>query len=587
MASTDPQPDRLAAARLDELLSHLQTRFADVIASQDRLRSLLDAVMVIGSDLDLRSVLSRITESACKLVGARYGALAIVGHDGRIAEFITHGMSDAERARIGPLPAGKGVLGLLIQEPTPVRLTDIGEHAASYGFPPHHPPMTTLLGVPIHLREEVFGNLYLTEKQGGAEFTAEDEEAVVALATAAGIAIENARLYENERRRQRWLQAAAEITELTLGEVDRKAAMRLVAQRVCEVAGADTVGIILADDDDPSDEPMIETFVGLGLEEAAGWRVPNAGMSRRVMDSGERLLIEDAGKDERIAGSADPVVRRFAAIGQCMFLPLRSALGSLGVLIVGWERHNTANRKLDAEAALVEGFAAQAALVLQRVQAQEDRERLLLLEDRDRIARDLHDVVIQRLFATGMRLQTAMPLVVRPEVRDRLNEVIDALDATTRDIRSAIFELNRYGPSESVRDLIDDEIRAAQDVLGFRPRLVVRGPIASGLPSDLHDDLLAVLREALSNVARHAAATKVEIEIALTSELLLTIADDGVGVDQRERERGLEQERKRRRGRSSGLTNLEDRARRRGGRCDVTTPPTGGTLVEWRVPIRK
>ncbi|GAB3424972.1 GAF domain-containing sensor histidine kinase [Flindersiella endophytica] len=579
MAGTESQPERrtptesdpLASARLDELLLHLQTRFTDVIATQERLRSLVDAVMVVGSDLDLHSVLGRITESACRLVGARYGALAIVGSDGRITEFITRGMSDAERALIGPLPEGKGVLGLLIQEPRPMRLSDLGEHPTSYGFPPHHPPMTTLLGVPIHLRDEFFGNLYLTEKQGGAEFTAEDEEAVVALATAAGVAIENARLYENERRRQRWLQAAAEITELTLGEIDRTAAMRLVARRVREVAGADSVGIILADSDDPNGDPVIEAFDGLGLEEAAGMRVPGARMTRRVMDTGERLLIEDLGKDDRIAASDDPVARRFAAIGQCMVLPLRSSIGVLGVLVVGWRRDTAVSRKLDVEAQLLEGFAAQTALVLGRVRAQEDRERLLLLEDRDRIARDLHDVVIQRLFATGMRLQMAVPLAARPEVRDRLNEAIDALDATNRDIRSAIFGLNRAQRAESIRDRIDDELRAAEDALGFRPRLVVRGAIEHGLPADLQDDLQAVLREALSNVARHAGATTVEIGILLTDELVLTVADDGIGIGEPERH--------------SGLANLEDRARRRDGHCAVTAAPTGGTLLVWRVPV--
>ena len=225
----------LASFRLDELLRELQNRVGDVMASRERLSALLDAVVGIGSDLDLRSTLYRIVLAACRLAGARYGALGVIGPDRRLIEFITDGITAEVHHKIGDLPTGRGVLGLLIDEPKPVRLRDIAEHPRSYGFPAEHPVMRSFLGVPIRIRDQVFGNLYLTEKRDAEEFTEDDEESVVALAVAAGVAIDNARLYAAAGARQRWLEATAEITNVLLGEVDRTSALQLVARRAREV----------------------------------------------------------------------------------------------------------------------------------------------------------------------------------------------------------------------------------------------------------------------------------------------------------------------------------------------------------------
>src|SRR5690349_7543638 len=240
----------LSRVRLDELLQEMLDRVGDVVTSRERLRALLDAVVGIGSDLDLRSTLRRIVEAACALVGARYGALGVIGPDMLLSDFVIHGIDPETHAKIGDLPHGRGVLGLLITDPRPLPVRDITKHPRSYGFPPHHPPMHSFLGVPVRTRDQIFGNLYLAEKRDAAEFSDDDEEIVVALAAAAGVAIDNARLFALAQRRERWLAAAAEITGVLLGPVRRTEALRLIARRAREVAGADLVLVLLQDEPD-------------------------------------------------------------------------------------------------------------------------------------------------------------------------------------------------------------------------------------------------------------------------------------------------------------------------------------------------
>ena len=240
----------LSRVRLDELLQEMLDRVGEVVASRERLRALLDAVVGIGSDLDLRSTLQRIVEAACALVGARYGALGVIGPDRRLlSDFITHGIDAETHAAIGDLPHGRGVLGLLITDPQPVRMPDITQHPRSHGFPPNHPPMHSFLGVPVRIRDQIFGNLYLAEKTGADNFSDDDQEIVVALAAAAGVAIDNARLFELAQRRERWLSAAAEITAVLLGTVRRTEALRLIARRAREVSAAELVLVLLYDEE--------------------------------------------------------------------------------------------------------------------------------------------------------------------------------------------------------------------------------------------------------------------------------------------------------------------------------------------------
>ncbi|MEV2241202.1 GAF domain-containing sensor histidine kinase [Micromonospora sp. NPDC049891] len=538
-------------------------RVGEVVTSRERLRALLDAVVGIGTDLDLRSTLRRIVQAACDLAGARYGALGVIGPDRMLHDFITHGISPELHAKIGDLPRGRGVLGLLIDEPKPVRMPDITQHPNSYGFPPHHPPMHTFLGVPVRIRDQVFGNLYLAEKHGGAEFTDDDEEIVVALAGAAGVAIENARLYALANRRERWLSATAEITSLLLGEVRRTDALTLVARRAREVAEAELALVLLYDEE--ADHFTVEVVDGVGTQARAlvGTVLPAADTSfAGPVAAGRHDSVED------LAHAAPwPAVLH---TGPAVISPLATADTLHGVLVIAHSAdHGGAT---DDDVTLLGSFAGQAALAMERARGQEEREQLVVLEDRERIARDLHDVVIQRLFATGLQLQSAVPLTARPEVAKRINAAVDDLDTTIKDIRRTIFEL-RTPMSAALRTEIREAVEAAAESLGFRPRLELTGPIDSAVPDEVRPELAAVLREALSNAVRHAEATAVSVAVRVdAAQVTVTVTDNGVGCDPAAA-RG-------------GLVNLRERAERHGGTFEVRAAEPHGTELHWSVPLR-
>lgn len=552
----------LSRVRLDELLQEMLDRVGEVVTSRERLRALLDAVVGIGSDLDLRSTLQRIVQSACELVGAKYGALGVIGPDRLLHDFIIHGISPELHAKIGELPHGRGVLGLLIDDPHPLRMPDITRHPKSYGFPPNHPPMHSFLGVPVRIREHVFGNLYLAEKQGAAEFTEDDEEIVVALAAAAGVAIENARLYALAHRRERWLAATAEITSVLLGEVRRTDALTLVARRAREVAEAE-LGLVLLYDDD---EGQFTVEVVDGADEASRHLVG------AVLPAGETTFAGSVTERrlellENLAASAPwpaPVVA-----GPAVVSPLAAADTLHGVLVIAHRPDR--NPTGEDDMALLNSFAGQAALAMERARGQEERELLVVLEDRERIARDLHDVVIQRLFATGLQLQSGA-MNARPEISKRINQAVDDLDATIRDIRRTIFEL-RTPMSAALRTEIREAIEAATELLGYRPQLELVGPIDSAVPDALRPDLTAVLREALSNAVRHAQAGRVAVRVEVDAGwVTVTVTDDGVGCDPEAAR--------------SGLVNLRERADRLGGDFRLGQVEPHGTEVRWSVPLR-
>ena len=551
----------LSRVRLDELLREILDRVGDVVASRERLRALLDAVVVIGGDLDLRTVLQRIVAAACELAGARYAALGVVGSDRQLSDFITHGIGEDLHAAIGELPHGRGVLGLLITNPSAVRMPDITEHPRSYGFPPNHPPMHSFLGAPIRIRDQVFGNLYLAEKQGAAEFTEDDEEIVVALAAAAGVAIDNARLFALATRREHWLAAAAEITAALLGQVRRSEALRLIARRAREVADAELVMVLLYDD--AAGQFTIEAVAGPDklTPELLGAVLDAAGTTfLEAVTTPRRMLLDD------LRGAASWPVP--VPDGPAMVAPLGRSDVLHGVLIVG---HGAGDDARDDDVDLLSSFADQAALALERARAQEERELLVVLADRERIARDLHDVVIQRLFATGMELQSTVPHTTRPEVAKRINHAVDALDETIRDIRRSIFEL-RTPVGVSLRTELRDIVEAAAGVLGFRPVLDTSGPVDNAVPDDIVPEILAVLREALANVARHAKASTVRVSVrAAGGQVAVVVEDNGVGADPA-LARG-------------GLVNLLDRAGDLGGTFEVRRGEGGGTVLDWRVPL--
>jgi signal transduction histidine kinase len=552
--------------RLDDLLAELQVRLQAVLATRDRVNALFEAVLAVGGNLDIEVVLRGIVESAVTLVDARYGAMGVIGESGRLAEFIPVGLTEEEIGRIHHWPEGRGLLGALITDPKPLRLADLGSNARSSGFPSGHPPMTSFLGVPIRIRDEVYGNLYLTEKRGGGEFDEEDEAVLVALAAAAGVAIENARLYDEARRQQRWLAASAEVTRSLLSGADVSDALALITARSLEMSGADLVALALPTAD--ASELRLEHTAGEGAAEVRGLIVPaSESASGRVLRSGELMRVDDFCHDDRVA----LVAREHMNLGPAILVPLGEAGNVRGVLTAG--RRPGAMPLAPAAADMLVTFATQAGIALELAEHRRQAERVAVFEDRDRIARDLHDLVIQRLYATGMSLQGAVGLIGTPEVAERVSVAVDALDETIREIRSSIFalqtrQLERPAGLRSRILQVADEMTGP---LGFPPTLELQGRLDDDVPHDVSDHLLRALREALSNAARHSGASKVEVKVRAGGELSLTVRDNGSGIKPG--------------GHRSGLSNLEQRAVELGGTFRVGPAPGGGTELDWRVPL--
>ena len=511
-------------------------------------RALLDAVVAISSDLDRHAVLNRIVESACRITQARYGALGVLDAGGQgLAEFVTCGLTEEEHHTIGDLPRGRGILGLLIEHPEAVRLEHLAEHPASFGFPPHHPPMDSFLGVPVRIRGTVFGNLYLTEKQGGGSFTEQDELLVQVLATAAGFLIENARAYAQSERRRLWLEASVQLTEALQPPIEMDEALRQIAVGARRVVRAAAVALLLRRDVEA------EVVAADGADVA---RIPDV-----VADLASQ--IADAEQKQEVA------VVPHAEHGTVVLVPLRAQIAPGGVLLValGDGRSGLEAEEVD----LLASLADQASLALDRAEALADREELALVADRDRIARDLHDLVIQRLFATGLQLQGARRIAMSDEVRERLDSAVLDLDTTIRDIRSTIFELQRVG-ERSLRADVRDLAKEYVPVLGFTPLVRTTGPVDTAVGDELGQQLLAVLREALSNAARHAEASAAVVEVEVTQDrVLLSVTDNGKGIP------GERQE--------SGLRNVRRRAADHGGAVRLLKEEPHGTRLEWSAPL--
>lgn len=552
--------------RLDELLAELQVRLQAVLDTRDRVNALFEAVVAVGTNLDIEVVLRGIVEAAVELVNARYGAMGVIGEGGKLAEFIPVGLSEEEIARIHHWPEGRGILGALISDPRPMRVADVGRSELSSGFPEGHPPMVSFLGVPIRIRDEVYGNLYLTEKGGGGEFDEEDEAVLVALAAAAGVAIENARLYDEARRQQRWLAASAEVTSTLLSGSDVSEALRLIATRSLEMSGADLVMLALPTAD--GRQLQIEHAAGDGAGEALGLVLPvDRSASGLVLTGGERLVTDDFGHDERVAAAA----RGRLNLGPAILVPLGTQGNIRGVLTAG--RRPGAMPLAPSAADMLATFAIQAGIALELAEHRRQAEQVAVYEDRDRIARDLHDLVIQRLYATGMSLQGSVGLIGSPEVASRVNSAVDALDETIREIRSSIFALQTRHevkpPGLPTRILqVADEMT---ELLGFPPALQLDGRLDSSVPEEVSEQLLTALREALSNAARHSGASAVDVRVSATDELSLTVRDNGAGMPDTARR--------------SGLANLEQRARKLGGSLRIESSPGEGTELDWRVPL--
>lgn len=565
----EPDDQVLADVGFDRLLREVLARVREVLDEKSRLQHLLDAVVAITSELSLDGVLARIVRSASSLVGARYAALGVLtdGPERQLRTFVHHGMDSEVVEQIGDLPKGHGLLGLLIEQPRPIRLADIAAHPASYGFPEYHPEMTSFLGVPVRTRERVFGYLYLTEKGGGLDFTEIDESIAVALAAAASVAIENATLYEEAERRQAWLSATAEVISLLAEDTPTDRALQAVADRARTVSGADVAWVVSGSD--PRDLHL-EVVAGAPADREAMSALPmEESLASLVVRTGVPVSVDDVATDPR---AVDPSsVEGWPRLGPVMVLPLRSGSGVEGVLSLAWTPGRMdAFRRLDP--ALPTSFAEQAALALQVARSREDRKRMSLLEDRDRIGRDLHDLVIQRLFGVGLGLQSTVQMVPADGPAKRLQEAIVDIDDTIKDIRRTIFALGKLETSTDLQSEIENLVERAAATMKLRPRLRFEGPVRTTVPDAVASDLLAVVSEALTNVSRHADASSVDIRVAVAHDMLeVSVADDGRGMQQ-----GVPE---------SGLRNLRERAAGHRGELVVESEVGSGTTVTWRVPI--
>ncbi|GAA2147872.1 two-component system sensor histidine kinase [Nocardioides koreensis] len=529
-----------------------------------RLHELLRAQRAIVGVLDLQPVLHQIVRAACDLVEAPYGALGVISPDGTALEqFIHVGVDDSTVSEIGRLPEGKGLLGALIEDPRPIRLEDLGADPRSVGFPEGHPPMRGFLGVPVRIREEVFGALYLATLVPRG-FSAEDEELVTSLAATAGVAIQNARLFETASRRQSWLQASTDTTlQMLTGSPDEVFAT--IGHKVKELAGADTVTFVRPAPE--GDTLVVEAAVGVGSQElmASAYPIENT-LSQYVLDTGTPLVVDVSRDELPLQGSV--FLSSVVPVGPVMVLPLIGGRTTRGVLFAGRLRGRLRFTEDEVEMATV--FANHASIALELVDTRRDQQRMLLLEDRARIARDLHDHVIQQLFAAGMGIQGVAAGLDEPRA-EQLEEVVGRVDEAIRQIRSSIFQLTPHRFGGHLRTAVMEVVAEVTPVLGFSPDVSFSGPVDILSDPQLTGDVAAVVREGLTNIARHASATRAQVTVSGNADrMTVCVRDDGVGLGET--------------GRRSGLDNIRRRAEQRSGTLDIEDAAPG-TQITWTASV--
>ena len=550
------------------LVSRMHEQLDELLLARDQMEQLLRVIVEIGADLDLDATLRRIILAARKLTSAPYGALAIRDPDGVLLSFVHEGIDADTAARIGPLPVGKGVLSLSLLDTPVLRLDDLTKHPAAVGFPQRHPPMQAFLGVPITIRGAIFGNLYLTHDEPGRLFSESDEVAARALAFGAAVAIDNAQLFERERTSVKWMDASREITTALLSSIESdSSSLRLIAEHACAVTDAEqAIVLVPVDADLPVDEVdtlVVAAAVGLHASEVIGQRIPvDASTSGGVFRSGKPLITE----------TLSYPIQAFTDVGQrsAILMPLRTHDEIAGVIAVA--RSADQPPFDDSYLYLVSDFATHAAIALMLASGREHARQLSIVAERERIAHDLHDHVIQRLFAAGMDLQGTVARVRSPEVADRLNRTLDDLQTIIEEIRTTIFQLK--SPSENDGGFRTGIQRVVADLTENRDIVTtvrMHGPMTA-VAGELAEHAEAVTAEAVSNAVRHSGASRLTIEVSVADMLTLDIIDNGCGmpVDNSRR---------------SGLANMSYRAEQVGGRCEITTPPEGGTRVHWTAPL--
>jgi signal transduction histidine kinase len=538
-----------------------------VAQGRDRKDMLLEAGLTLASELSLPIVLQRIVDLAAHITDARYGALGVLGDGDVLVEFITTGIDAHTRRAIGALPTGRGVLGLLIHEPRPVRIKNISDHRQSVGFPANHPPMRSFLGAPVQAMGRVYGNIYLADKRSAAEFNQEDEDALVVLATQAGVAIANASLYEEVRSRERWLDALRDITSRVLATTAEGSLLESIAEHARELAGAESATILIRGD--VPGHLVVAAAAGARSGELRGQTVPEQGsISGDVMRTGESRMFDDVSAETT---AYQPIIT-LGRLGPAFYVPLRLPGGVGGILMIanikGGRRFNLRTK------ALVESLADAASVAIEYDRAQSDLRRLGLMEERERIAKELHDGIIQSVFAVGMSLQGAALMAQSPELGGRIERAVEELDRVIRDLRNYIFGLR---PGILADRQLDQALRDLGNDLASRSHEIVDVEVDAALAAHLSArsaDIVQLTREALSNVARHAKARRAAVRLERRgAQAVLTVSDDGVGFQPGRAEAG-----------GNGMRNMRERAATLGGTFEVSSDE-GGTTLRVTFPV--
>jgi GAF domain-containing protein len=550
-----------------EYVNQMHEQLEELLADRDRMGQLLQVAIEIGSDLDLDATLYRIVTAAMTMTGARYGALGIWASDGMLASFVHAGMDPDTSRLVGHLPVGKGVLGVLREHREPLRLTDLTGHPAAAGFPEHHPQMRAFLGMPVIIRGAVFGSLYVTDDRPGRGFSEADEITVRALASAASVAIDNARLFDRVRATARWTNASREITIALLSESDPDLQpLQLICERAAELSDAEqAIVLVPADPEQPSadvDTLVVSAAVGRSEKQVLGQQIPVEGSTAgEVFRSGEPLITETF---RRPIEAFTDVAERSSLV-----LPLCANQQSIGVIVVA---RNAASSPFEPEYLdLVREFADHAAIALTLATARRYARDLSLVTDRERIARDLHDQVIQRVFGVGLDLQGVVGRLRSPRLAERVTESVDELQAVINDIRATIFNLQQPpAPRRSFTEIIQDAVARLTDDRDIVISLRMVGPMTA-VGGELAEQAEAFLVEALKTAVRHSGASNVTVAVGMGEEISIEVSDDGSNPITAHRR--------------SALADLARRAEGAGARCIVANPAGGGTRVSWSATL--
>jgi signal transduction histidine kinase len=533
--------------------------------TQGRLRALLRATQAVVEELELSEVLRRIVEAAVELVDAEYGALGVLAPQGGLEEFIHVGMPEDTVRRIGHLPEGLGLLGALIDHPDPIRLESIGADPRSVGFPDDHPPMSSFLGVPVQVRDEVFGNLYLTNRRDG-EFSDEDVELISSLASAAGVAIDNARRFTEARMREAWAAASAQVVSALLTSSDTEGTAALIADELASRGAADRIAILAASDD----EHALRVVESRGADAAAiaGAIIPSDRTLGAVVLEGGETRATPGG---RIDGLADALsLEHDGHIGPVLFAAIRKSGAPRAVIVAG--RNPGMPHFTPAEMRIAEDFAERVSLAHELAGAREAQQRSVLLEDRARIARDLHDHVVQQLYGAGLDLQAVATTSDNPG-NGRIESAVTAIDDAIAQVRTIVFALTpRADGMPTLRHRVLDLAASASSRLPQPVAVTFSGPVDLVAEGRLADELAASVRELLSNAVKHSGAASVHLTVAAADGMVeVDVADDGHGISASAVRR-------------SGLENLRVRAEKLGGAFHVETG-SRGTRARWSAPV--